>query len=83
MRLLATTILFLALSGIAVPQRGNPDVQADMVAARQHLSAARDLALKAGNAWGGHRVTALKHMDAAMAEIDRAEAYAKAHHFIR
>lgn len=83
MRLLATVILLLALTSLAVPQKATPDVQADMVQAREHLNAARSLALKAGNEWGGHRVTALKHIDAAMAEIDRAEAYAKAHHYIK
>jgi len=83
MRLLATTFVLLALSGFAVPQKPTADVQADMVAARQHLTAARDLAYRAGDAWGGHRVNALNHINAAISEVDKGEQYAKAHHFIK
>ena len=83
MRILAAAVLLLALSGIASPQKGVPDVQADMVQARQHLTAAKDLVYRAGNEWGGHRMNALKQIDAALAEVDRAEQYAKAHHYIK
>ena len=83
MRILAATVLLLALSGFASPQKTYPDIQADMAQARQHLTAAKDLVYKAGNEWGGHRMNALKQIDAAIAEVDRAEQYAKAHHFIK
>ncbi len=83
MRLLATVVLLLALSGFAVPQKPTQDVQGDMVIARQHLVAARDLAYRAGDAWGGHRVNALNHINAAIQEVDKGEAYAKAHHYIK
>ena len=83
MRILAAAVLLLALSGFASPQKGVPDVQADMVQARQHLTAAKDLIYRAGNEWGGHRMNALKQIDAALAEVDRAEQYAKAHHYIK
>jgi hypothetical protein len=59
------------------------DVQADMVQARQGLLAAKDKVYRAGNEWGGHRMNALKDINAALAEIDKAEAYAKAHHYVR
>ncbi len=83
MRMLATSLLLLALSSVASSQKGVPDVQADMVQARQHLTAAKELVYKAGNEWGGHRMNALKQIDAALAEVDRAEQYAKAHHYIK
>lgn len=88
MRLLASAILVLALSGFATPQKAAPqktvpDVQANMIGARDHLKAARDLAQAAGGEWGGHRMSALKHIDAALAEVDQAEKYAKAHHYIK
>jgi hypothetical protein len=83
MRLLATAILLLALSGFATPQKGIPDIQADMAGARQHLTAAKDLAYRAGNEWGGHRMNALKHIEAAISEVDAAERYAKTHHYIK
>lgn len=85
MRILAATLLLFVLSAVASPQKPKTyaDVQADMVQARQHLTAAKDLVYRAGNEWGGHRMTALKEIDAAIAEVDRAEQYAKAHHFIK
>jgi hypothetical protein len=63
--------------------RASADIQADMVRARQELNAAKGLIYKAGDEWGGHRMNALKHVDEAIAEIDKAEAYARAHHFVK
>jgi hypothetical protein len=85
MRMLAATLLLFALSGVASPQKPKTyaDIQTDMVQARQHLTAAKDLVYRAGTEWGGHRMNALKQIDAAIAEVDRAEQYAKAHHFIK
>jgi hypothetical protein len=83
MRLLTTIVLLLGLSGTAVPQKPVADVQADMVQARQALLAAKDKINRAGNEWGGHRMNALKDINAALAEVDKAEAYAKAHHYIK
>lgn len=83
MRLLTTAILLLVLSGFATPQKPVADIQADMVKAREHLTASKDLVYRAGNEWGGHRMNALKYIDAALAEVDRAEQYAKSHHYIK
>jgi Flp pilus assembly protein TadB len=59
------------------------DVQGDMVRARQALQAAKDQLYRAGNEWGGYRMTALKHVDEALKDVDRAEAFAKQHHYIK
>jgi hypothetical protein len=83
MRIVATLILVLGLAGIAVPQKPVKDVQADMVQARQHLDAAKGLVYRAGDEWGGHRMNALKDIDAAIAEVDQASKYAREHHYIK
>lgn len=83
MRIVATIVLLLGFAGAASPQKPVRDVQADMVQARQHLNAAKDLVYRAGNEWGGHRMNALKHIDAALAEVDQAEKYAREHHYVK
>jgi hypothetical protein len=83
MRIVATLILVLGLAGIAAPQKPVKDVQADMLQARQHLNAAKDLVYRAGNEWGGHRMDALKDIDAALAQVDQAEKYARERHYIK
>jgi len=83
MRIVATFIFVLGLAGIAVPQKPVKDIQSDMLQTRQHLNAAKDLAYRAGNEWGGHRMNAMKHIDAALAEVDQAEKYAREHHYIK
>jgi hypothetical protein len=88
MRIVATLILLLGFAGIAAPQKPASqkpvkDVQADMLQARQHLNAAKDLVYRAGDEWGGHRMNALKHIDAALADVDQAEKYAREHHLVK
>lgn len=83
MRLVATLVLLLGLAGVASSQKPVKDVQGDMLQARQHLNAAKDLVYRAGNEWGGHRMNALKHIDAALAEVDQGEKFAREHHYIK
>lgn len=80
MRLLATTLLLLALSGFAVPQKEHEDVPAEMQRAHQALDTAKSELQSAGNEWGGHRVKAMGHVDQALAEIRQAETWARQHH---
>lgn len=42
-----------------------------------------DLEKKAGDDWGGHRVKAMDHIKAAIAELDEAEKWAKEHHAVQ
>ncbi len=83
MRILATTVLLLALSGFAVPQNPKEDVPADMRRAHQALDNAKNALEHAGQEWGGHRVAALHHVDEALGEIRQAEDWAREHHELR
>lgn len=60
-----------------------PDVQAQMLHARQSLQASKDELIHAGGEWGGHRQAAIEHVDAALAEIAKAEQWARQHKDIR
>jgi hypothetical protein len=80
MRILATMVLLLALSGFAVPQREREDVPAEMQRAHEALDNARNELEHAGQEWGGHRVAAIHHVDAALGELRNAEAWARQHH---
>ena len=84
MKLLITGVLLLALSGFAVPQRHEvEDVPGQMARARQALLTAKKEMESAGNEWGGHRAEAMKHVDQALQEIQKAEQWARAHKEIR
>jgi len=82
MRWIAAMVLVVGMSGFAIPQSGQ-DVPADVVAAQQALQNARKELAAAGNNWGGHRMLAIKHVDAAIAEVQKAEQYARAHHVMK
>jgi hypothetical protein len=80
MRCIATMLLLVGLSGFAIPQNAGKDVPADVLAAQQALQNARKELAAAGNNWGGHRMAAIRHVDAALAEVQKAEQYAREHH---
>ena len=42
-----------------------------------------DLNKKAGDDWGGHRLKAMEHIQAAIKELDEAEKWAREHHDIK
>ncbi len=87
MRLFLTTVLLFALSGLAVPQKAQPDKYADMpaemVRARQALLTAKNELTHAGEEWGGHRVTAITHIDQALTEIQLSMDWARQHKRIK
>lgn len=60
-----------------------PDVQADMLRARQALVNAKNELVHAGGEWGGHRMAAINHVDQALQETQKAEVWAKQHKAIR
>jgi len=76
MKMLITLLLLCALSGFAVPQK---DVPADIGRAQQALQNAKTELTNAGTDWGGHRIAAIKHVDAALAEVQKAEQWARQH----
>lgn len=60
-----------------------PDIEADVQKARQALQAAKSELQAAGHEWGGHRVAAIQHVDAALAECNKAEQWARQHKEIK
>jgi hypothetical protein len=83
------TLILLALAIIMVPTvslRPEPpqkDVPAEMETARRALEGARGDLMHAGGDWGGHRLAAINHIDAAVKEIAEAEKWAREHHDIK
>jgi len=51
--------------------------------AEQSLHTAKRELEHAGTEWGGHRVQAIKHIDAALHELEPAEQWARQHHEIK
>jgi hypothetical protein len=62
------------------PQR---DVPAEVGSARDALKGAYNDLQHAGGEWGGHRVKAMDHIQAAIGELNEAEKWAKEHHDTR
>jgi hypothetical protein len=81
MRLLATTILLLALGAVAVPQAGHEDVPATMQRAHEALDTAKRELQSLPNDLGEHgRNKAIGHVQDALDSLGQAEAWAKEHH---
>jgi len=76
---LAFLAMILFLSTVVVFQAQQKDVPAEIESARHALQNAQNDLNHAGTDWGGHRVNALKHIEAALSEINQAEQYARAH----
>jgi Ni/Co efflux regulator RcnB len=98
MRRISTLLLLLAVMGFAVPrahsqtaaqerkehpQKAHPDIQANMLRARQALQTAKQELVNSGGEWGGHRMGAIEHVDQALQEVQKAEAWAKEHKDIK
>jgi len=64
----------------AAPQK---DVPAEVDSARRSLEQARNDLAHAGGEWGGHRASAVKHIEEALRELSEAEKYARQHHDIK
>jgi hypothetical protein len=64
----------------AAPQRDKPG---EVDRAEQSLHTARTELERAGTEWGGHRLQAIKHIDAALHELEMAEQWARQHHDIK
>ena len=83
------TLILLTLTVIMVPtvsllpEPPQKDVPAEVEAARRGLEGARNDLAHAGGDWGGHRMQAINHIDAALKEIGEAEKWAREHHDIK
>jgi hypothetical protein len=78
-------LAFLIVSPVslypAAPQRH--DVPAEVEHAKRALENAQTDLQHAGAEWGGHRVEAMKHIEAALKELSEAERWAREHHDIK
>jgi hypothetical protein len=79
--LLAATIL--VPTATLFPRSPQRDVPAEVESARGALKGAYNDLEHAGGEWGGHRVNAMKHIQAAMSELNEAEKWAKEHHDVK
>ena len=81
---IATLVLFSVMMMAPSPTPFSAPFQKDKPAevdrAEQSLHTAKGELEKAGTEWGGHRVAAIKHIDAALKELEQAEAWARQHH---
>jgi hypothetical protein len=81
------TLLLAAVTLVAptalFPQPPQKDVPAEIDAARGTLKQSLGDLEKAGGEWGGHRVKAMQHIQAALTELNQAEQWAKAHKDIK
>lgn len=75
--------LILAPATTLFPQPPQRDVPAEVDSARNALKQAHNDLEHAGGEWGGHRVKAMQHIQAAIAELNEAEKFAKEHHDIK
>ena len=78
---LAATIL--VPTATLFPRSPQRDVPAEVESARSALKGAYNDLEHAGGEWGGHRVNAMKHIQAAMTELNEAEKWAKEHHDVK
>jgi len=86
MKLVTLILLALMIVLPTAPLLSDPpqrDVPAEVEAARRALQGARNDLEHAGGQWGGHRVAAMNHIDAALKELGEAEKWARAHRDIK
>jgi len=62
-----------------LPEPPERDAPGEVESARRALQGARNDLEHAGGDWGGHRVEAMKHIDAALKELGEAEKWAREH----
>jgi hypothetical protein len=78
--LLLLTVMIVVPTTSVFPEPPQRDVPREVDEARNKLRDARHDLENAGGEWGGHRVKAMNHIDAALRELEEAEHYAREHH---
>lgn len=81
--LLLAAVTILAPTAVLFPKSMQRDVPAEVDASRSALKGAYSDLQKAGGEWGGHRLKAMGHIQAAINELNEAEKWAKEHHDIK
>jgi hypothetical protein len=79
--LVRLTAVLCALTAVLFSQ--GRDYPAEVDSARQGLRGAYSQLQHAGGDWGGHRASAMNHIQEAIKELDEAEKWAREHHDIR
>jgi hypothetical protein len=83
MKIAALVLFCLMVASSATLFSFQKDKPAEVDRAEQSLHTAKSELEHAGTEWGGHRVQAIKHIDAALHELEQAEQWARQHHEIR
>jgi hypothetical protein len=86
MKIAKLIVLALMIGLPTVPLISEPpqkDVPAEVESAKRALQGARNDLEHAGGNWGGHRATAMNHIDEALKELGAAEKWAQEHHDIK
>jgi len=76
-RMLVLVVMLLSPLALLLSQKR--DIPREIVAAQTSLQTASNELQHAGGEWGGHRAAALKHVQAALNEVNQAEAWAREH----
>ena len=83
---IATLLLAVVILVAPTTLFSNPpqkDVPAEVTAAQNALKGAYNDLQHAGGDWGGHRVSAMQHIQEALTELNEAEKWAREHHDIK
>jgi len=81
--LLLFSVMMMSPSATLFSSPFQKDKPAEVDRAQQSLQTAKNELEHAGTEWGGHRVQAIKHIDAALKELEQAEQWARQHHDIK
>ena len=81
--LLLLSVMMMSPSATLFSSPFQKDKPAEVDRAEQALRTAKGELELAGGEWGGHRVQAMKHIDAALHELEQAEQWARQHHDIK
>ncbi len=81
--LLLFSVMMMSQSATLFSSPFQKDKPAELDRAEQALRTAQGELAHAGGDWGGHKVQAMKHIDAALKELEQAEQWARQHHDIK
>jgi hypothetical protein len=81
--LLLFSVMMMAPSPTLFSSPFQKDKPAEVDRAEQSLHTAKSELEKAGAEWGGHRVKAIEHINAALHELELGEQWARQHHEIK
>jgi hypothetical protein len=81
--LVLCSLMLMMMASSATLFSFQKDRPAEVDRAEQSLHTAKSELEHAGTEWGGHRVQAIKHIDAALHELELAEQWARQHREIK